>query len=356
MTSLYTPVGLLGSTRISQRRDQAPIGRIAVTLACLFVSPARASAAQPQTVRPEIVATYPHDSRAFTQGLVFHQGKLYESTGLLGRSTLRRVVPSTGVVEHSTSLAADQFGEGLALVGDRFFVLTWQNQVVLTYDLDFAPVGRFDYTGEGWGLCYDGRRLVMSDGSSRLFFRNPATFAIIGEVEVRGANGPVPNLNELECVGSLVYANVWQTNAILRIDPSSGDVTGTVDASGLLTSAEAASVDVLNGIAFNPTTGHFFITGKLWPKLFEVRFAFANAPTPDAGGANGGTGNAGGSSGTTGGSNGNAGDRDSETPAVKEPRARSGCGCTQPVSRRKWPGTIALGIAFLVLARRRKAA
>ena len=307
-------------------------------------------------MRPEIVATYPHDPRAFTQGLLFHQGKLYESTGLLGRSSLRRVVPSTGVVEHSTSLAADQFGEGLALVGDRFFVLTWQNHVALTYDLDFAPVGRFDYTGEGWGLCYDGRRLVMSDGSSRLFFRNPATFAIVGEIEVRGANGPVPNLNELECVGSLVYANVWQTNAILRIDPSSGDVTGTVDASGLLTSAEAASVDVLNGIAFNPATGHFFVTGKLWPKLFEVRFAFANAPTTDAGGASGGNGNAGntgGSIGNTGGSNGNAGDRDSETPAAKEPRARSGCGCAQPGSQRRWPGAIALGIAFLVLARRR---
>jgi glutaminyl-peptide cyclotransferase len=347
MTSFYTPVGLLGSTRISQRRDPTPIGRIVVALACLFGSPAHASAASPQTVRPEIVATYPHDPGAFTQGLLFHQGRLYESTGLLGRSSLRRVVPSTGVVERSTRLADDQFGEGLALVGDRFFVLTWQNHVALTYDLDFAPVGRFDYTGEGWGLCYDGQRLVMSDGSSRLFFRSRATFAVLGEIEVRGANGPVPNLNELECVGSLVYANVWQTNAILRIDPSSGDVTGTIDASGLLTRAEAESVDVLNGIAFNPATGHFFITGKLWPKLFEVRFAFANAPTADAGGAGGGNGGAGGGNGNAGG--------ESEPPAAKEPRSRSGCGCALPGTRRRWPGVIALGIAFLILARRRSA-
>jgi glutamine cyclotransferase len=133
MTSFYTPVALLGSTRISERRDQAPIGRIVVALACLFGSPARASAAPPPTVRPEIVATYPHDPGAFTQGLLFHQGKLYESTGLLGRSSLRRVAPSTGVVEKSTSLAPNEFGEGLALVGDRFFVLTWQNHVALTY-------------------------------------------------------------------------------------------------------------------------------------------------------------------------------------------------------------------------------
>jgi glutaminyl-peptide cyclotransferase len=352
---------LPGSTRISERRDPAPIGRLAVAIACLFVSPTRASAAPPQTVRPEIVATYPHDPRAFTQGLLFHQGKLYESTGLLGRSSLRRVAPTTGVVEHSTSLAADQFGEGLALVGDRFFVLTWQNHVALTYDLDFAPVGRFDYTGEGWGLCYDGQRLVMSNGSSRLFFRNPTTFAVLGEIEVRGANGPVPNLNELECVGSVVYANLWQTNAIVRIDPSSGDVTGTIDASGLLTPAEGASVDVLNGIAFNPATRHFFITGKLWPKLFEVRFAFANAPTPDAGGASGGNSSAG--NGSAGNGNAGAGDGsagagagggDSVPPATKEPRSRSSCGCTLPGTRRRWPGESALGIAFIVLVRRRK--
>src|SRR5688572_14216124 len=165
-----------------------------------------AHAASVPTVRPEIVRTFPHDQRAFTQGLVFHDGRLYESTGLLGQSTLRRVVPSTGAVEKSVSLAGNLFGEGLALVGDRFIQLTWQNQVALRYDLDFKTVDRVDYTGEGWGLCFDGARLVMSDGSSRLLFRNPATFAVVGDVEVRNANGPQSRLNELECVGPHVFA------------------------------------------------------------------------------------------------------------------------------------------------------
>ena len=325
--------------------------------------------AAPPTVRPEIVATHPHDPQAFTQGLLLHQGKLYESTGLLGRSSLRRVVVATGAVEKSTSLAADLFGEGLALVGDRLIQLTWQNHVALSYDLEFNALGRFDYTGEGWGLCYDGARLVMSNGSSRLLFRNPTTFAVTGEVEVRGASGPVANLNELECVGSFVYANVWQTNSIVHIDPASGDVLHVVDASGLLSPTEAAGVDVMNGIAFDPASGHFFITGKLWPKLFEVRFAFEPADG-GAGGANGSagrTGSAGGppatggstTSPTTGGSTATGGNPGSEPepPPSKDTRSRSGCGCELPLSS---PGSsamsVVLGIAALAFGRRRRTA
>jgi glutaminyl-peptide cyclotransferase len=323
-------------------------------------------------VRPEIVATHPHDPQAFTQGLLLHQGKLYESTGLLGRSSLRRVVVATGAVEKSTSLAADLFGEGLALVGDRLVQLTWQNHVALSYDLELNALGRVDYTGEGWGLCYDGGRLVMSDGSSRLYFRNPTTFAVTGEVEVRGANGPVSNLNELECVGSLVYANVWQTNSIVHVDPASGDVLHVVDASGLLTPAEAAGVDVLNGIAFDPATRHFFITGKLWPKLFEVRFSFETGTDAGTGGSSGGaggtpsnTGGRGGIAGTpvaTGGSSGSPGpaggpsEPDASTPAPKDTRSRGTCGCSLPGSGSASPGyVLALGIGFLTLARRRRA-
>ncbi len=327
-------------------------------------------------MRPEVVATYPHDPQAFTQGLLLHQGKFYESTGLLGRSSLRRVVVATGAVEKSTSLAADLFGEGLALVGDRLWQLTWQNHVALSYDLDFNTVGRVDYTGEGWGLCFDGSRLVMSDGSSRLFFRNSTTFAVTGEVSVRGANGPVTNLNELECVGAFVYANVWQSNVIVHVDPSSGDVLHVIDASGLLTPEESMGVDVLNGIAFNPANRHFYITGKLWPKLFEVRFAFENGADAGAGGSSstGGAGSGGGGASSTGGRGGNAGsstasggsagstgpgggstEPDASTQPTKDTRSRGSCGCRLPdAASSSSANALALAVAFLAIARRRK--
>src|SRR5688572_18891703 len=249
---------------------------------------AAAISAQAQTARPQVVATFPHDPEAYTQGLLLHEGRFYESTGLVGRSTLRRVVPASGMVEWRFTLAGNLFGEGLALVGDRFIQLTWQNNVAMIYDLDFNRQGTFDYEGEGWGLCYDGTKLVMSDGSNRLFFRNPQTFALIGEVSVTRGGAAVSRLNELECVGRLVYANVYQTDTIVRIDSTSGQVLTTIDASGLLTAAERAGTDVLNGIAFDSASGHFFLTGKLWPKLFEVRFDFD--PYGDGGPRDAGTG------------------------------------------------------------------
>jgi glutaminyl-peptide cyclotransferase len=215
------------------------------------------------------------------------------------------------MVEWRFTLAGNLFGEGLALAGDRFIQLTWQNNVAMIYDLDFNRQGTFDYEGEGWGLCYDGTKLVMSDGSNRLFFRNPQTFALIGEVSVTRDGAAVSRLNELECVGKLVYANVYQTDTIVRIDSASGQVLTTIDASGLLTAAERAGTDVLNGIAFDSASGHFFLTGKLWPKLFEVRFDFdpyGNGGPQDAGaggtGARGGTGGVG--TGGTGGAGGTA--------------------------------------------------
>jgi glutamine cyclotransferase len=326
---------------------------VTLALGAFFVCPLGVANAQTPTVRPELVASYPHDPGAFTQGLLVHEGKLYESTGLLGRSSLRRVVTKTGVVEKSIDLAPNVFAEGLALVGDRFFQLTWQNHVAFTYDLDFVQNGRIDYSGEGWGLCYDGQRLVMSDGSSRLFFRNPTTFAVTGDIEVRNENGPIANLNELECVGSLVYANVWQTNTILRIDPASGDVLHTIDASGLLTQAEAANVDVLNGIAFDPATSHFYVTGKLWPKLFEVRFAFDPGTKTGTGGTGGsgaatGTGGSAGSTSGTGGAGESGGSSDTESPPAKPARSR-GCGCTLLGSSDEWPlGAVLLSLVALV--------
>lgn len=261
----------------------------AIPWTCALTCAAGLAATSPvlaQTVKPQLVAKYAHDPDAFTEGLLLHDGRFFESTGLTGRSSLRRVVPANGAVELSVPLASDLFGEGLALAGDRLIELTWQNHVALVYDLDFDSVGSFDYEGEGWGLCHDGSRLVMSDGSSRLFFRDPQTFELLGSIEVTRAGTSVTRLNELECVGNLVYANVWLTDTIVRIDPRTGAVLTTIDASNLLSAAEAANADVLNGIAFDPTTGHFFLTGKLWPKLFEVTFDFdpyGGPPMADAG-------------------------------------------------------------------------
>lgn len=224
---------------------------------------------------PTVLAVYPHDTAAFTQGLLLHGPFFYESTGLYGQSSLRRVDPLTGTVLLQHDLATDEFGEGLARVGDRLIQLTWNENTAHVHDVaDFAPLDNFHYAGEGWGLCHDGQRLIMSDGSSELTFRDPDTFALLGQVEVTLDGAPVVRLNELECVGHLVYANVWLTDTIVRIDAATGVVVTEIDAAGLLTPAEEVQANVLNGIAFDPASGHFFLTGKLWPKLFEVGFDF----------------------------------------------------------------------------------
>jgi glutaminyl-peptide cyclotransferase len=198
-------------------------------------------------------------------------GKLYEGTGLHGGSSVRRVDLASGVVEQQATLPAELFGEGLARVGQRLFQLTWKNGKALVWDLGtLKKVAEYTYDGEGWGLCFDGRHLVMSDGSDRLTFRNPATFGTEGEVRVRRDGRPVSNLNELECARGVIYANVWQDSHIARIDPTTGEVTGWIDASGLLDPEEAAGADVLNGIAEMEHTSHLLVTGKLWPHLYEV--------------------------------------------------------------------------------------
>ena len=230
----------------------------------------------PELQRVEVLDTREHDPAAFTQGLILHEGSLFESTGLRGRSSLREVDPDTGSVLRQIEIDAEYFAEGLERVDDRLIQLTWQSGTAFEYDLDsFAEIGRFEYETEGWGLCYDGERLVMSDGSSTLFFRDSETFALEGQIEVTLAGQPIDQLNELECVGDAVFANVWQTDTILRIDPNTGAVGARIDASGLLTTEEQAAADVLNGIVYDPETGHFLITGKLWPRLFEVRFVAA---------------------------------------------------------------------------------
>jgi glutaminyl-peptide cyclotransferase len=226
-----------------------------------------------ERLRVQIVQAYPHDPNAFTQGLVLAGGRLFESTGLEGRSSLREVELTTGRVLRKLDVPAPVFAEGLALVGTRLFQITWKHETAYTYDRDTFKQGpSFPYTGEGWGLCHDGRDLVMSDGSARLTFRGPETFRVTREVVVREGGQPVEQLNELECVGADVYANVWMTDRIVRINPASGAVTATIDASNLLSPSERYGTDVLNGIAFDPATDTFLITGKLWPKMFRVRF------------------------------------------------------------------------------------
>lgn len=225
------------------------------------------------TLVPRIVETYPHDRRAFTQGLVLRDGVLYESTGLVGQSSLRIVNPRTGQVTRQVQVAAPYFAEGLADVGPRLLQLTWQHGVAFVYDRQtLARTGEFTYSGEGWGLCHSGRTLYMSDGSATLTERDPQTFAVRRTLRVVQDGAPVDRLNELECVGTDVYANVWTTDTIVRIETSTGRVTARIDAAGLLGPMDRVGVDVLNGIAHDPADGTFLITGKLWPRLFRVRF------------------------------------------------------------------------------------
>ncbi|HUP72329.1 MAG TPA: glutaminyl-peptide cyclotransferase [Acidimicrobiales bacterium] len=226
-----------------------------------------------EQLRVEVIERRPHDRRSFTQGLVMAGGRLYEGTGVRGQSTLREVDARTGAVTRSVSLAAPYFGEGIAVVDDRVIQLTWQERTAFVYRLsDFQQVATFSYDTEGWGLCDDGARLVMSDGTNQLYLRNRSTFALLSKVSVTQDGVPIDHLNELECVDGQVYANVWRTDRIVRIDPASGKVTAEIDASGLLSADDARGVDVLNGIAYDPATKTFLLTGKLWPAMFEVRF------------------------------------------------------------------------------------
>lgn len=223
----------------------------------------------------EVIERYPHDTDAFTQGLELHDGLLYESTGQYGESDVRIVEPATGAVQQQTALPDEFFGEGLTLVDDRIWQITWRENTAFAYGRDtLTEQDRVDYEGEGWGVCHDpaGERLVMSDGTDELTFRDPETFEPTGTVTVTRAGEPQTMINELECVGDDVWANIWLTDEIVCIDPDSGEVEAVVDASGLLTDAEQGPADVLNGIAAIPDTDSFLITGKLWPWLFEVQF------------------------------------------------------------------------------------
>jgi glutamine cyclotransferase len=236
-------------------------------VALLAVATVGVAAAPQCTYR--VINTYPHDPNAFTQGLVYADGRLYESTGLYGSSSLREVVLETGSVIRLLELSGEHFGEGLTLWQDRLIQLTWQNQVAWAYsEATFEVVDTYSYTTEGWGLTHDGERLIMSDGSSVLSFRDPLTFELLGRLRVYGDDGPVIRLNELEYIDGQLYANIWLTDLVARIDPATGEVTAWIDLTGLLPPGTPANV--LNGIAYDADSDRIFVTGKLWPSLFEI--------------------------------------------------------------------------------------
>lgn len=244
-------------------------------------APASPLAAAPATpVQPTIydytvVNTYPHDPDAFTQGLVYLDGVFYEGTGLYGRSSLRKVALDTGEVLQQHDLDETFFGEGIAVLGDEIYQLTWQNGVGFVYDREtFAEKRRFTYATEGWGLTHDGENLIMSDGTPIIYFRDPVTLEEVRRITVTVGGEPVMRLNELEYIDGKIFANVWQTDYMLRIDPATGIVDGVYDFTGLLAQAPpstaAEAPDVLNGVAYDRKNNRFFVTGKLWPALFEV--------------------------------------------------------------------------------------
>jgi glutamine cyclotransferase len=221
----------------------------------------------------EVVNTYPHDINAFTQGLFIRNGTLYEGTGLNGRSSIRKVDLATGKVLEQRELPTAYFGEGIATDGKRIVQLTWRSRKGFVYDLTtFDTIKEFSYPTEGWGIAYDGRSFIMSDGSATLYFLDPWKFKETGRLEIYDDKGPVVRLNELEYVKGEIFANVWGEERVARIDPETGRVKAWIDLSGLLSESDRKNrVDVLNGIAYDEEKGKFYVTGKLWPKLFEIK-------------------------------------------------------------------------------------
>jgi len=220
----------------------------------------------------QVVRSYPHDHAAFTQGLIFRDGALYEGTGLKGQSGIRKVDLETGEVLKIQPLPPQYFGEGITDWNGELVQLTWRAEIGFVYDMNtFERKRSFLYKGEGWGLTHDGTHIIMSDGTADLRFLDPATLKETGRITVRDENGPVTQLNELEVVKGEIYANVWQTERIARISPKDGHVVGWIDLRGILAPSERSGIDVLNGIAYDAGGDRLFVTGKLWPRLFEIK-------------------------------------------------------------------------------------
>lgn len=256
-------------------RSPIPRGRLLLLLLIgVVVSLSYSLLSPPPDPGPEytIINTYPHDPEAFTQGLFFHNGRLYEGTGLRGQSTVRIVELETGEITRIHHMPPEYFGEGIALLGPNIIQVTWQSRVGFVYDRHSLQVlDTFSISTEGWGLTYDGTSLILSDGTPTLHFLDPETFQETRTIEVYDGDEPVRLINELEYIDGEVYANIWKTDLIARIDPLSGSVNGWLDLSGLKEHIEdRSSIDVLNGIAYDDQSGHLFVTGKLWPLMFEI--------------------------------------------------------------------------------------
>jgi glutamine cyclotransferase len=221
----------------------------------------------------KIVNTFAHDPNAFTQGLVWDDGYLYEGTGLPGHSTLRKVEPETGKVLQSINLPAEYFGEGITIFNDKIIQLTYMSKVGFVYDKKtFQKLHEFNYPKQGWGITHDGKRLITSDGTPTLYFLDPQTFEVISSVDVYYNNNLLWDINELEFVDGWIYANIWKTDRIAIIEPKTGQVIALVDLTGLLAGPDRPrNVDVLNGIAYDAENHRLFVTGKFWPKLFEIK-------------------------------------------------------------------------------------
>lgn len=235
-------------------------------------APGNGAAGPPEVVhyRYRVVRTYPHDRTAFTQGLVYEDGFLYEGTGLYGQSTLSKRDLQTGRALRTIHLSPRHFGEGITIFGDKIIQVTWRNQVGFVYEKDtFALLGQFTYPTEGWGITHDGQQLIYSDGTATLRFLDPNTYTETRRIEVFYRNRPVKGLNELAFIEGLVFANVWPTDRIVAIDPGTGRVRGWLDLSDLYPDRDG-SEDVLNGVTYMPETGHLLVTGKLWPKVYEI--------------------------------------------------------------------------------------
>ncbi|HLJ44442.1 MAG TPA: glutaminyl-peptide cyclotransferase [Bryobacteraceae bacterium] len=243
---------------------------VAQPLGCILVFAFTLSAQTP-VFTYRIVHTYHHDPAAFTQGLEYRDGYLYEGTGLVGKSQVRKVKLETGQVLEKIDIPSNMFGEGITVLGNRILELTWQHHIGFVRDrATFREEKRFNYPGEGWGLANDGKRVFMSDGSAQIRIWDPETLAEKERITVRDQGRPIDNLNELEWVRDELYANIWQTDRIARISPNDGRVIAWIDCSGLLTEAERENTDVLNGIAYDAAHNRLFVTGKQWPKLFEI--------------------------------------------------------------------------------------
>ena len=225
----------------------------------------------PKNFTYEIMQTYPHDSSAFTQGLVFEEGFLYESTGLIGSSSLRQVELETGRVLQLKRVSDAYFAEGIAIVGDRIIQLTWLSRIGFVYDKNsFDLLQNFSYSTEGWGITYDGTRLIMSDGTANLYFLDPLSFEVVGQIVVRDED-PVDNLNELEYIEGKIYANIWRQDKIIIINPKDGQIESWIDLTGIYSLENEDHNNVLNGIAYDAKEKRLFITGKRWSQLFEIQ-------------------------------------------------------------------------------------